>query len=261
MAGSPFDLTGRVALITGGAQGLGESIAELFALHGAQVALADIHWEQVAATAERLAVTCDAEVEAFACDVRDNENVLRCVDAVLDRFTQIDVLVNNAGIHRRVDPLDWDAGDVAAIIEVNLHGCFQMASAVGRQMVDRRSGSIINMSALGGGVIGLGRSGSAYGMTKGAIVSLTRDLAAEWGRYGVRVNALAPGWIRTPMTTALQENEARAATMLERVPLGRWGEPADVAAAALFLASEAASYITGLTIPGDGGAANVIAFP
>ena len=126
-------------------------------------------------------------------------------------------------------------------------------------MIQQRNGSIVNMSALGGGVVGLGLVGSIYGMTKGGIVALTRDLAAEWGKYGVRVNALAPGWIRTPMTSALQQNEERCAKVFERVPLQRWGEPEEVAGVAVFLASDASRYVTGHTIPVDGGAANVIA--
>lgn len=107
--------------------------------------------------------------------------------------------------------------------------------------------------------MGLGRGGSIYGMTKGGIVSLTRDLAAEWGRFGIRVNAVAPGWIRTSMTAALQNDPSRSAKVLERVPLRRWGDPQDVSGVVVFLASDAAAYVTGCTIPIDGGAANVIA--
>ncbi|MEC9002433.1 MAG: SDR family oxidoreductase, partial [Planctomycetota bacterium] len=115
---------------------------------------------------------------------------------------------------------------------MNLVGCLNMASAVGKVMIEQRAGSLVNISALGGGVVGLGRGGSVYGMTKGGLVALTRDLAAEWGRYGIRVNALAPGWIKTPMTQQLQDNPAGSASVMERVPLGRWGDPTDVASAA-----------------------------
>ena len=125
-------------------------------------------------------------------------------------------------------------------------------------MLDKGEGSIINFSALGGGIVGLGRAGCAYGMSKGGVVSLTRDLAAEWTHQGIRVNAVAPGWIRTPMTQELQNNEARSARVLERVPAQRWGEPADVAGVVLFLASPAAAYIAGHTIPVDGGACNTL---
>ena len=200
----------------------------------------------------------DAPIAAFECDVRDARQVTRFVEQGQEQFGKIDILINNAGVHRRVDPLDYDVEDVEAILDVNLRGAFHVAAAVGRVMVAQRSGSIVNISALGGGLTGLGRSGSIYGMTKGGLVSLTRDLAAEWGRFGIRVNALAPGWIKTPMTAELQTNEARSARVLERVPLGRWGEADDVAGAALFLSSDASAYITGHTIPVDGGAVNVI---
>ncbi|MEO1996656.1 MAG: glucose 1-dehydrogenase [Planctomycetaceae bacterium] len=255
-----FDLSGNVAIVTGAAQGLGASIARALALHGATAVLVDLEQAAVEAAVARMK-TADAGLclHAAECDVRDRQQVTECVTAVHDKFGRVDTLVNNAGIHRRVDPLDYVQEDIDAILAVNLMGCFHMSGAVGALMVKQESGSVINVSALGGGLTGLGRSGSAYGMSKGGIVALTRDLAAEWGRYGVRVNALAPGWIRTPMTRALQEDPVKAARVLERVPLGRWGTADDVAGAAVFLASDASGYISGHTIPVDGGAANVIA--
>jgi NAD(P)-dependent dehydrogenase (short-subunit alcohol dehydrogenase family) len=254
-----FDLTNKVALITGAAQGLGAAVAEALLVQGASAVITDLNADALKATAAEFSDRFDNRVTALECDVSDKQKVDDCVAKAVDRFGRIDILINNAGIHRRVDPLDWDQQDVDALIQVNMLGCFHVASAVGRVMVAQRSGSIVNMSALGGGVVGLGRAGSMYAMTKGAIVSLTRDLAAEWGKYSIRVNALAPGWIRTPMTAALQNHPERAQKVLERVPLQTWGEPEDVAGAAVFLASDASRYITGMTIPVDGGAANVIA--
>ncbi len=255
-----FDMTGKVAIVTGGAQGLGEAIALALADSGASTVLADVDSAAAAATAQTIAAAREGNVVCgWECDVRHRGQVDGLVDRVVAEFGRIDVLINNAGVHRRIDPTDPAEEDIDAILAVNLRGSFYMAGAVGRVMIGQRSGSIVNLSALGGGVVGLGRGGSIYGMTKGGIVSLTRDLAAEWGKYSIRVNALAPGWIRTPMTIALQQNEKRSAKVMERVPLGRWGEPDDVAGAALFLASDASQYITGHTIPVDGGAANVIA--
>lgn len=254
-----FDLTGRVAVVTGGAQGLGAAMGRALAEQGAAVALLDVQADAVSAAASQLAGETGREVVGLACDTRDPSQVDACVADIARRFRQIDILVNNAGIHRRGTPTDYNRQDLADVFAVNLVGCYQIAGAVGKVMLAQQRGSIINVSALGGGLVGLGRGGSIYAMTKGGIVSLTRDLAAEWGRYGIRVNAVAPGWIRTPMTQALQNNSQRSAKVLERVPLGRWGEPGDVAGVVVFLASDAAAYVTGCTIPIDGGAANVIA--
>lgn len=254
-----FDLSDRVAIVTGGAQGLGASIARALADHGATIAMLDVQAEAVAAAATRLAEDTGRDAMGLACDTRDKGRVEECIKNIVERFGRIDILVNNAGIHRRGTPTDYDPQDLEDVFAVNLTGCYHVAGAVGKVMLTQQRGSIINVSALGGGVAGLGRGGSIYGMTKGGIVSLTRDLAAEWGAQGIRVNAIAPGWIRTPMTQALQDNEARSAKVLERVPLRRWGEPDDVAGVVVFLASDAAAYVTGCTIPIDGGAANVIA--
>ena len=255
---SLFDLTGRVALVTGGARGLGEASSRTLARLGAVIVLSDIDAEAASATADRLSTETGAQVLGRGCDVTDPDDVDRLVSGLIEELGRLDILVNNAGIHRRVDPLDYDPEDVEAILAVNFRGAFQVAARVGREMTRLGGGSIVNISALGGGIAGLGRAGSVYCMTKGGLVSLTRELAAEWGSSGVRVNALAPGWIRTPMTEALQNNSERSARVMARVPLGRWGEADDVAGAVAFLASDASTYITGHTIPVDGGVANVI---
>jgi NAD(P)-dependent dehydrogenase (short-subunit alcohol dehydrogenase family) len=254
-----FDLEGRAAIVTGAAQGLGLAIAEALAAHGARVAMLDLRADAVAEQAQRIAAEGGREILGLACDTRDLTQVETCVERVHDAFGSIDILVNNAGIHRRGTPVDYLPADLNDLLAVNLVGCYQMAGAVGRKMLQARRGSIVNVSALGGGLVGLGRGGSMYAVTKGGIVALTRDLAAEWGPYGIRVNAVAPGWIRTPMTQPLQNDARRSAAVLGRVPLRRWGEAEEVAGVVLFLASDAASYVTGCTIPIDGGAANVIA--
>jgi NAD(P)-dependent dehydrogenase (short-subunit alcohol dehydrogenase family) len=254
---SLLDFQGKLAVVTGAAQGLGAEFARALAECGATVVLMDV----VQAAVEAAARQIGSHAHAIECDVRDKARVEQCIADVIATHGQIDILVSNAGIHRRVDPLDFNEDDVEAIFAVNMKGCLNVCGAVGRFMVERGSGSIVNISALGGGLAGLGRAGSAYGMSKGGIVSLTRDLAAEWTRHGVRVNAVAPGWIRTPMTTALQSDVQRSAAVLQRVPAGRWGEPVDVARVVLFLASDASSYLSGHTIPVDGGALNTITLP
>ena len=254
-----FDLQGKVAVVTGGAQGLGAEIARQLAMHGAAVAMLDVQAAAIEIAANQLSHETGRQTLGLACDVRDAVAVSASVQQIFERFGQIDILVNNAGIHRRGTPNDYRPEDLEQVLAVNLAGCYHVLGAVGKIMLAQQRGSVVNISALGGGVMGLGRGGSIYAMTKGGLVALTRDLAAEWGRQGIRVNAVAPGWIRTPMTNALQNDPLRSAKVLERVPLRRWGEPQDVASVVVFLASDAAAYITGCTIPVDGGAANVIA--
>ena len=253
-----FDLTGKVAVVTGGGQGLGEAIATALAKQGASIAILEMDASKGDAVASAI-VNNGGSAIALTCDIQEESQVKESVAAAHQQYGRIDVLVNNAGIHRRGQPQELSQQDIDDVLRVNLLGNFYLVRSVGPIMIEQQSGSIINMSALGGGIVGLGRGGSIYGITKGGIVSMTRDLAAEWGKHGIRVNALAPGWIRTPMTIQLQQNEEREAKMLDRVPLKRWGEPGDIASAAVFLASDESAYITGHTIPIDGGAANVIA--
>lgn len=254
-----LELAGKIALVTGGSKGIGRAAALRFAEEGASVAVCARGIEALGETSALARKIEGAKVLPIEADLTRLEDIRRVVQRCIDEFGRIDILVNNAGIHRRGTPDDYQAQDLADVFAVNLVGCYQMAGAVGKVMLAQHRGSIINVSALGGGLVGLGRGGSIYAMTKGGIVSLTRDLAAQWGRQGIRVNAVAPGWIRTPMTSALQDDSQRSAKVLERVPLRRWGEPEDVAGVVVFLASDAAAYVTGCTIPIDGGAANVIA--
>ncbi|MEX1230649.1 MAG: glucose 1-dehydrogenase [Planctomycetaceae bacterium] len=253
-----FDLSGRVAVVTGGAQGLGWGMAKGLASYGADVVMLDVKTDDVTAAADELSRELGKPIAAMTCDIKNRDMVERCIADVVAKHGRVDILVNNAGIHRRVTPVDFQQNDLDDVIAVNLLGNYYMTGAAARQMIAQKSGSIINISALGGGILGLGRGGSIYGITKGGIVALTRDLAAEWAKHNIRVNSIAPGWMRTPITTALQNDAVRSQKVLERVPLRRWGDPKDVAGLAVFLASDASSYITGVTIPVDGGAANTI---
>ena len=254
-----FSLSGKVALVTGGAQGLGAAMAAGLAAHGAHTVVVDVVEDAVLETASQLqAAAPNVKVFGWQCDVADRAEVDKTVSGVLEEFNRIDILINNAGTHCRATPVDFDSEEFNKVFAVNIMGCYYMAGAVGQVMIQQRSGSIINVSALGGGLVGLGRGGSVYGMTKGALVALTRDLAAEWGKYNIRVNSIAPGWMKTPITMPLQNDPIKSSKVIERVPLRRWGEADDVAGVAVFLASNCSSYITGHTIPIDGGAANVI---
>lgn len=257
MTGATFDLTDRVALVTGAAQGLGRAIALALARHGATVACVDRNPVGVAETAASVRLA-GGRALALTCDVARPEDVTRVVAAAHEALGPIDILVNNAGITRRIALFDWTEADWEEVIRINQVGTFVVAREVGRQMLGRRRGSIVNVAALGGGLVGLGRGNAIYCSTKGAVVALTRDLAAEWAQHGVRVNCIAPGWINTEMNAPLLGNAPFLNRILDRVPLGRLGEPDDVAGAVVFLASDAAAYITGQVLAIDGGVSGIV---
>jgi NAD(P)-dependent dehydrogenase (short-subunit alcohol dehydrogenase family) len=252
-----FDLSGRVALVTGGGRGLGRAIALGLGGQGADVAVCDLNQDDLTQIAESLK-RIGRRAAGFRCDISKEAEVRDLVARVVEDLGPIDILVNNAGITKRIALFDWKQEDWEEVIRVNQVGTFLVAREVGRQMIERRRGSIVNVSALGGGIIGLGRGNAIYSSTKGAVAALTRDLAAEWAQYGVRVNAIAPGWFQTEMNAPLLKNPSLVQRILERVPLGRLGEPEDVVGAVVFLASDAAAMITGHLLPIDGGVSTIV---
>lgn len=241
-------LSGKVSLVTGGAQGIGKAIALELASAGASVAIGDVQFDGVEKVAEEVR-SHGAQALSLEMDVADASSVKSAVEAVIEEFGQIDHLINNAGITRdnllmRMKPEEW-----ASVIAVNLTGVFNCTQAVVRYMMKRRSGRIVNISS----VIGqMGNPGQTnYGSTKAGVIGLTKSVARELGSRGITVNAIAPGFIKSPMTDALSP-EIRE-RLMENVPLRRLGEPKDVAKAVLFLVSDDASYITGSVINVNGG--------
>jgi 3-oxoacyl-[acyl-carrier protein] reductase len=242
------ELEGKIALVTGAAQGIGRAIAETLAKEGAVLALADVNEAKLAATTAEL-VAAGVKAEAFVINVASQESIEAGAKAVLDRFGKVEILVNNAGITRdnlmlRMKKADWDL-----VIGINLTGAFLLTQALLSAMLKNRWGRIVNIASV------VGRAGQAgqvnYAASKAGIIGLTRSLAREVGSRHITVNAVAPGYIETPMTAVL--TEAQNSAMLATVPLGRRGLPQDVANAVEFLASERASYITGHVLDVNGG--------
>ena len=245
-----MQLANQVAVVTGGARGIGREIALTFARAGADVALFDVNPEQLAHTAEELR-QLGRRAEGVVVDVTDGKQVEEGVAKVLDKLGKIDILINNAGITKdglivRMDDAQWDR-----VLNINLKGTFLCTRAVAKQMLKARRGRIVSIAS----IVGLiGNPGQAnYAASKAGIIGLTKSVAKELASRGVTVNAIAPGFIKTEMTETLPEQVRQRLTAA--IPMGTLGEPKDVAEAALFLVSEAARYITGHVLVVDGGLA------
>ena len=231
----------RKVLVTGGSSGIGAAIAQVFASNGDLVVATGATKEEV----ERAQVKSESTAISFQeLDVRDGSAVQACIDEI----DSLDVLVNCAGVIRR--NAEHEPEVFADVIDINLNGSMRVCTAA-REKLKQRKGCIINtasmLSFFGGGLV------PGYSASKGGIAQLTKSLAIAYAPDGIRVNAVAPGWIATQLTQALQEDHKRSEAILSRTPLGRWGEPADVAGPVLFLASDAARFVTGVVLPVDGG--------
>jgi len=241
-------LAGRVALVTGAAQGIGKAVALLLARNGADIVISDINLEKAEETANEIS-SIGRKALAVKVDVADWNDVERMVGVILEKFAKIDILVNNAGITRdklilRMTEEDWDA-----VLNVNLKGTFHCTKAVVRYMAKQRSGKIVNIASVVGE---MGNAGQAnYSASKAGVIGLTKTIAREFAQRGININAIAPGYIETPMTEVLPE---KAKEELKRlIPMERLGKPEDVAEAVLFLVSEESNYITGQVLNVNGG--------
>ena len=250
MASSLFDLTGKVALITGASRGLGQYFSRALARAGADLVI----------TSRQLGSLDPfrSEIEALGrralpleLDVLDYDSIQRTIDQAVSDFGKVDIVVNNAGCNVRRPALDvsWEDWDV--VVNTNLRGPFFVAQAAARQMVPRRQGRIINIGSVTSvfGYAGL----APYCASRGGIKQLTMSLADDWGEYGITVNCLAPGWFKTKQTQVLYENDAWVEYLCDRIPLKRPGQPTDLDGAIVFLASDASEYVTGQTLLVDGG--------
>jgi NAD(P)-dependent dehydrogenase (short-subunit alcohol dehydrogenase family) len=252
-AGSRFDLSGRVALVTGASRGIGSAIAEALAEHGAQVVLSSRKQPDLDTEADRINALYTERATPMAAHAGRPEDLERLVQGVMERFSRIDILVNNAATNPYMGPVlgaelsAWDK-----TFEVNVRGMFLLTKLVYEASMEAHGGSVVNVASTGGLKPGIGLG--VYNITKAAVIMLTRQLARELGG-AVRVNAVAPGLIKTRFAEALWANEAILDRILSFNPMGRIGLPEEVASAVLFLASDAASYVNGEVLVVDGGGA------
>jgi NAD(P)-dependent dehydrogenase (short-subunit alcohol dehydrogenase family) len=247
-----FDLSGKTAIVTGGGAGIGRQMAQALAESGANLVLCARKVERCEQAAEELS-QLGVRALGLRCDVREPEAVQAVVDRTREEFGGIDVLVNNAGTVWGAAPEDTPLEGWQKVIDVNLTGVFLFSQAVGRVMIDSDGGKIVNIAS----VAGLGGAppeivnAIPYHASKGGVIAFTRDLACKWARHGINVNAIAPGWFPSEMSRYVLDRQGE--TLVERVPLRRFGGPDDLKGAVVFLASPASDYVTGHTLVVDGG--------
>lgn len=243
-----FDLTGKTAVVTGASTGLGMGMTLGLASAGADILLVDhVECEEVACKVRDLG----RRAASLTVDLMKMDSIRTVAEKALAEFGKIDILVNNAGIIRRAPALEFSEKDWDEVMQLNSKAVFFLTQAAARDMVKRKYGKIINVASLlafQGGIIV-----PSYAASKGAVAQVTKALANEWAPHGIRVNAIAPGYMATNNTRALREDQVRSKAILDRIPAGRWGAPEDLQGAAVFLASPASDYVTGHVLVVDGG--------
>lgn len=245
-----FDIQGKKAIITGGAQGLGFSIVEAFYQAGAEIAVIDIS-DQVTEIAAKLN-SDEEKIHAVRGNLLDLDHLQKAFYEALEKLGgRVDILINSAGLIERKPAFDFSLESWNRILGLNVTAVFELSRLAAIQMKEQGSGKIVNMGSILS-VLG-GFHAAAYSTSKGAVLQLTKSLSNEWAEYGIQVNAIAPGYMLTTMNDDLMNDPVRAPQVKARIPAKRWGTPEDVAGVALFLASSASNYVTGTLIPVDGG--------
>lgn len=245
-----FSVSDQVVLLSGASRGIGKGLALGFVERGAKVVVTGREETTITETAKQLAAD-GGNVTPLVCDVAKPEDIQRCVEDVIEQFGRIDTLVNVAGVNIRKPAEEYTAEEYDFIVDINLRGAFLMATSAGRHMLNRGAGSIINIDSLNSHAPL--RHVAPYAMSKAGMKTMTRSLAMDWGGRGVRVNGIAPGFILTPLTEKLWSRPNMLAWGQRNTPMGRLGHPSDLVGAAIFLASDAAAFMTGQTLYVDGG--------
>ena len=245
-----FNITDQRAIVTGAGQGMGHSIARAYAEAGAKVVLLDIRKdiEEIAAQLEK---DTGSFVRGVQADLSVSQNRREAFAKSLELLGGVDILVNCAGIQFAQDIVDFSQEDWHRVLSINLDAVFELSQLAAREMIPQNHGKIINfasmLSFIGGTRV------PAYSASKGAVMQITKTMSNDWAKYHINVNAIAPGYMDTPLNVNFMKNKERSGFILSRIPAGRWGQPEDVAGVAIMLASRASDYITGITIPVDGG--------
>lgn len=247
-----FDIEGQAAIVTGASSGLGVTFAETLAECGANLVIAARRYEKLAEVSEELSRKYGVRVIPVKTDVTQEEQVINMVETALDNFGSLEILVNNAGIACLSPSVDMSLKEWKKVIDVNLTGVFLCARTVARDMIEKKYGKIVNIASIYGAVGDIFPTAPYYA-SKGAVINLTRSLAVEWAPHKINVNAIAPGFFPSEMTAEIFEDEEALKHILSKTPLKRTGEPLDLKAALVYLASPASDYVTGQTIFIDGG--------
>jgi NAD(P)-dependent dehydrogenase (short-subunit alcohol dehydrogenase family) len=247
-----FDLSGKVAVVTGGGRGIGQKMAEGLAEAGAHIVLCSRKVEKCREAAEEIS-RIGVKTLALGCDVKSAKEIQAVVDETLRIFGRLDILVNNSGVNWGATPEEYPLEGWQKVLETNLNGVFLFSQIAGRAMIRQKSGNIINITSIMG-IVGTESDVAdaiAYSASKGAVVTFTKDLAAKWAKHNIRVNAIAPGWFPTDMSKWVVETHGDK--LLSHIPMRRFGEGDELKGAAVFLASGASNYVTGTILPVDGG--------